>query len=73
MNACNLFNAFDASTNEGLFYLTTHYIKQTQLTNNKLYLIIIKDFPLYFAIPVRGQDLWKQSQCDLFVAYKCSI
>lgn len=64
MNACNLFIAFDARINESSFHLTTQYIKQTLLTN-KLYLILIKDFPLYFAVLVRGQDLWKQSQRDL--------
>jgi len=55
MNACNLFIAFYAKINKGLFHLTTHYIKQTQSTN-KLYLFTIKDFPLYFPILVRGQD-----------------
>ena len=32
MNARNLFIAFDARINEGLNYLTTHYIQQTQST-----------------------------------------
>jgi len=55
MNACNLFIAFYAKINKGLFHLTTHYIKQTRSTN-KSYLLTIKDFPLYFPILVRGQD-----------------
>lgn len=56
MNACNLFIAFYAKIKEGLFHLTTHYIKQTQSTN-QLHLITIKVYPLYFPILVRAQDL----------------
>lgn len=58
MNAFNLFNAFDARINEGFFFhLTTYYIKQTQITYDKLCPIIIKDFPLHFAILHRTKDM----------------
>jgi hypothetical protein len=56
MNTFNVFNASDARINELFFYLTTNYIKQTQLIYDKLYPIIIKDFPPHFAILLRGQE-----------------